>query len=164
MDNLFNLVIILIPLAIFIGRAITSARKKFEASSAGGTSSSRENFDDSFPGSPIESESVPYLLTRGASDFLKEKTQTQNQQSAGTAARREAAAKKKRQTQTVSPSLESQSAASDSPPVSSVRRSTFPAGRTASSGNDFVFNLSHLSPLKQAVVMAEVLGKPKGMV
>ena len=28
----------------------------------------------------------------------------------------------------------------------------------------FVFNLNHLSPLKQAVVMAEILGPPKGMV
>ena len=28
---------------------------------------------------------------------------------------------------------------------------------------DFTLNLNHLSPLKQAVVMAEVLGKPKGM-
>ena len=28
---------------------------------------------------------------------------------------------------------------------------------------DFAFNLSHLSPLKQAVVMAEILGSPKGL-
>jgi len=29
---------------------------------------------------------------------------------------------------------------------------------------DFVFNLNHLSPLKQAVVMAEILGPPKGLI
>ena len=29
--------------------------------------------------------------------------------------------------------------------------------------NDFAFNLNHLSPLKQAVIMAEVLGPPKGI-
>ena len=29
--------------------------------------------------------------------------------------------------------------------------------------NDFTFNLSHLSPLKQAVIMAEILGPPKGL-
>ena len=35
---------------------------------------------------------------------------------------------------------------------------------TPATEQNFSFNLGHLSPLKQAVVMAEVLGPPKGMI
>ena len=38
-----------------------------------------------------------------------------------------------------------------------------PVAAAPSGHKDFTLNLSHLSPLKQAVVMAEILGPPKGM-
>ena len=38
-----------------------------------------------------------------------------------------------------------------------------PAGTVPAGQKDFTLNLNHLSPMKQAVVMAEILGTPKGM-
>jgi hypothetical protein len=45
------------------------------------------------------------------------------------------------------------------PPVVMTR----PVTPVAQPRKDFSFNLNHLSPLKQAVIMSEVLGQPVGM-
>ena len=55
--------------------------------------------------------------------------------------------------------------AKDTPPADKIApvKGTLPPGSLAAGQADFTLNLAHLSPMKQAVVMAEILGPPKGM-
>ena len=148
MDGLLNLVIVLIPLAIFIGRAITSAQRKFQSTSP------EKKIDV-----PKKEEDTPFIFSREKSENQKEI----EQKIQATATRNEAAAKKKRQTPTVSVPLETPSlAAKESDLLSGAKTPVAPAVKTTQQGG-FALNLSYLSPLKQAVVMAEVLGAPKGL-
>ena len=54
--------------------------------------------------------------------------------------------------------LLSAGAARSSPVMGNVRTGTASSGQ-----GGFALNLNHLSPMKQAVVMAEILGQPKGL-
>ena len=130
-NSLFNLIIILIPLAIFIGRTIVRARRKHAP-----PPSHRipvQYPDDDVPHWERESESaVKYY--KGPLTAL------------GMAVAQS--------TPAIIPALPTASQAQ----VPSVQKPPV----TAAPGQKS-FNLSNLSPMKQAVVMAEVLGPPKGL-
>ena len=141
-DSLFNFVIILIPLAIFIGRIVVQARN-------------RRNPPPPPPQIPVhfvdddedEGEFIPHTLSRGAPELRK-------------------TLPKKHEALTPSPVAAPRR--DTAPPVSVAAASPKapPTGRktgAVSPGKSFPLNLNNLSPLKQAVVMAEILGTPKGM-
>ena len=135
-DSIFNLIIISIPLAIFIGRLVSRSRNKRHPPPKPPQPYIPVHFEDDedpdefkyFDKKPEPAKSSPpprYApeshgpLTAGA-------------QNRGISAR---PVRKTTATAPVSPRRES-----------------------------FSFNLNHLSPMKQAVVMAEILGPPKGLV
>ena len=142
-DSLFNILIVLIPLAIFIGRSVSRARARqtspppppripvhfeddddyeyeFYAHKAGETKPPK-------PASrPLPSKAAPVFESPfvGKDDFNRVTE----------------ASRTLRQMKTTGGSI----------PASASEKKGFP------------HNLNHLSPLKQAVVMAEILGPPKG--
>jgi len=155
MDSIFNLVIILIPLAIFIGRAITNARAKHEKPPPVTVQYEEEDDEESYRETGhwvTDQEEIPVApaAARGlhAPTLLKEIT-------------------------SIKPSLADlppSAIFSDSPkkPLhQTARQVNVPIARPApqpvtAAGTDLA-NLNHLSRLKQAVVMAEILGPPKAL-
>jgi len=145
-----NIIFIAIALAIFIGRTVAEAKKKKKAP-------------------PPAAPRVPAL-------HFEEDDEEPTQRSIGRkiaapvtkAAGKKVSAKKQVPVSPAKPVNFPLSAKMDtsSPPVTGGK--TSPAKRntqTVSPGQTgFAFNLNHLSPLKQAVVMAEILGPPKGMI
>ena len=145
MDSLINLIIVLIPLSIFIGRAVVSARKKHQP-----------------PPKPqvqpkVEEENIPHWIREAAKvskapaprkQKVSRKPQPAYQKAGDLAA-----------------SIESERAATPAPAAGKVPvKAPLPVEKpiTAPSERN-PFNLGNLSPLKQAVVMAEILGPPKGL-
>ena len=148
-DSIFNFIIILIPLAIFIGRAVLRARSRrappppppripihFEddyyedGDDYEGTDAYVEPAPRPVPvplpkqAAPIATlfRETPFVIDKG-DDFYKV--------------------------------LKTPSASGQ---IQAVRGNGLPG-----SGQNFPLDLKHLSPIMQAVVMAEVLGVPKGM-
>ena len=146
-DSVSNLIFLLIPLAIFIGRIVVEARSK--RSGGGGTTAAK-------PAAPR----IPVHFEDDEPAYFKKKTSTQ---SSTTASKRTQAAKKPK---TASAPYTSPLEAA-SPPASASAGSRVPAKNAARAVSleqqGFPLTLAKLSPLKQAVVMAEVLGPPKGM-
>ena len=165
-DSLFNFVIILIPLAIFIGRFVIQARNKNAPKPP--QPHIPVHFEDD---EDEEEEFSPYALSRGATEYFR-----------GLSPAQKAAQPKPSRTSgklgetlnqygpgNLAASLAS--GQSYAPPASSgslapapVRSPSAGSGSLASGQKDFFANLSKLPPLKQAVVMAEVLGPPKGII
>ena len=144
-DSLFSYFIFLIPLAIFIGRIVIQARSKNESSPGLPVHFEEEEEED--PAKKAqgggkktgdEEDDYSYALSRGTTEYPK-----------GLAA------------QTPKPA----------PPVTQAgftRSQLDPQSQAASmlapaQENLALMNINHLSPLKQAVVMAEVLGPPKAL-
>ena len=140
-DSLFNLIIVMIPLAIFIGRALVLARRRYsppktEAKKTGVPPDIGKAFF-------IEEDDIPHWERAKKNELIKE-------------------IRNKRKTsswpdelpiryqEVIKPAL-SASAAID-PPVTEKKE-------TAASS----FNLARLSALQQAVVMAEILGPPAAL-
>ena len=142
-DSIFNLVIILIPLSIFIGRAIVQARSKHAPPPK--IPVHFEDEEEGFPGGEAseymgreEHDFFPSALTRGATEHPK------GQEAPPVAAKKRA------------PRVE----LSPLTGVMPAQKPPAPAGKALSPGG---LAINHLSPMQQAVVMAEVLGPPKGM-
>jgi hypothetical protein len=140
-DSFSNVIFVIIALAIFIGRTILQAQGK------------KKPDPDPKPRIPVHFEDddkgEPYIFSRGASDYIKNMA---------------AEIKKKNPAPLI--------AEAKIPPPPAVSPEGMAAGetatanvnsRTAAPAGQVVFNINHLSPLKQAVVMAEVLGPPKGL-
>ena len=135
-DAVINLMIILIPVAIVIGRIVVNARNKRN---------------------PPPKPAQPRIPVHFEDDdnYFKKKSPAKTPET-------------KSRVQTSSASLATRVPNGAFPPaaVSGTKPASAPGRNVAaaSSGQrDFSFNLSHLSALKQAVVLAEILGPPKGI-
>ena len=172
-DSLFNFVIILIPLAIFIGRFVVQARNK----NAPKPPPPRipvhfEDDEDDERGDSF----APHTLSHGAAEYFRGLSHTQQ-----TAAQKAAQPRRP----SVAPGKLGESLNQQGPgnlAASLVAGPPYTAPSTATSGSlasgspaaaspssaaqpeqgNFFARLSQLSPMKQAVIMAEVLGPPKG--
>ncbi|MCL2381454.1 MAG: hypothetical protein FWC64_07645 [Treponema sp.] len=152
-ENFSNVIFIAVALAIFIGRTVAQARKKREA----------EEEEARNPQQKPAAPRVPPVHFQEKDDddyvpgYLRKPAAAQ-----GAAGSRTAAKPTKKPSPLAAkaaPALKMDILPEPAPaPAVSVRPWVAASGR-----REFAFNLNHLSPLKQAVVMAEVLGQPKGM-
>ena len=159
--SLFNLIIVLIPLSIFIGRTVLQARAK-----------ARRKQEPPRP-APVRHEDadVPHWERAEALE-LKKELQAAIVDMVARGAKASPVKKTQPAQAAFSPSLPSAALIPerDEPAAVSVVAAVprvFPANvhagtRTGSSGQGRI-NLDHLSPMQQAVVMAEILGSPKGI-
>ena len=135
-DTVFNLIIILIPVAIIVGRMVVNARNKRHP-----------------PPAPAQPR-IPVHFEDDDDSYFKKQASARQPET-------------KTRVQTSSTSLATRVPNEAFPAAASGVKPTPAPGKTvaaAPSGHkDFTLNLSHLSPLKQAVVMAEILGPPKAM-
>ena len=141
-DSLFNLVIILIPLAIFIGRIVVQARSKH---------------------SPPPKPQQPHIAIHFEDDTDDDPAYFKNLAARGSAKTPSLAHAARTQT-LLAPKKEETpfpKAASGLKSPAAVKQTG--AGAVSPGQAGFTAALTHLSPLKQAVVMAEILGPPKGM-
>ena len=132
-DTVFNLIIILVPVAIVVGRIVVGARNKRNP-----------------PPAPAQPR-IPVHFEDDDSNYFQKRTPTK------------AAETKPRSQTTFIPSEVFPPAAVSGSKPSPMPGKAVAATAAPSRQKDFTLNLSHLSPLKQAVVMAEILGPPKGM-
>ena len=122
-NSLFNVIIVLIPLAIFIGRAVSQARRR-HAPPPPPTRIPVAFEDDDYYEEDDYVKPAPKPLPKPAMPFVAPRT--------------------------------------DIPPPAKVNTTPAPAAPQPEK-KDSPLNLNHLSPMKQAVVMAEVLGPPKAL-
>jgi len=189
MDGLFNLVLILIPLAIFIGRAITHNKRKHAQQQQPPPPPPvqfQEEFEDD------GNDDLPHWMRAPKRKEVVEKVIEiiQEKEDPNLPHWERGASKTKKQKKEAAPAVSKsifeklepmvvaplQVEASAAPaiavpniapplPISSkgtpnVQRPPVFASATTTGGRG-LSNLNHLSPLKQAVVMAEILGPPK---
>jgi len=134
-EEVLNLIIIAVPLAIFIGRIVVNARNKRNP-----------------PPKPAQPHIPVHFEDEDDGYFRKRAT-------ASTTPVKATAVKPRVHT---APTLSATPTKSAMPTKSAPPAPGRNAVGAAASGQ-FTFNLNHLSALKQAVVMAEILGPPKGM-
>ena len=131
-DYLSNLIIVLIPLAIFIGRVVVQAQAKRK------------------PAPPKKQPPIPVHF-----EDYNDEDERPFAPSAVSAQAINKATNHKDRTDAYNPPLSMDSTPKPSPMKKAKPPPAEPAGG--------FLNLSHLSPIKQAVVMADILGPPKGM-
>ena len=153
LDSLFNFIIILIPLSIFIGRIIIQARSRSKQ-----TPPPRlpVEIEENVPHWERENEDFsPHTLFRGASEYIK---------GLQTPAAKAHPTQKVLTAQPARAAIIPENTAAP-PPVPGTK--TYPAEKKTDTavltGGQSPVNLSRLSAMQQAVVMAEILGQPKGM-
>jgi hypothetical protein len=135
-DTVFNLIVILIPVAIVIGRIVMGARNKRN---------------------PPPRPAQPHIPVH----FEDDNSYFRNRMPAATPETKPRVPTPPPKLATLAPN-EAYLPATGSGVKPATGRPV--AAAAAPSGHrDFTLSLSHLSPLKQAVVMAEILGPPKGM-
>ena len=154
-ENFSNVIFIAVALAVFIGRTVSQARKNKEA---------KEQKKAAPPPPPSPKIQALHFEEKDNDElgyFKKAAAQP-----ASKAVKPPVKASLKKQP----PSLLTKASTlkkDTSPPVPSNIDKLFPVkgtARTLSSEQEgFSFNLDHLSPMKQAVIMAEILGPPKGL-
>ena len=131
-DTVFNLIIILVPVAIVIGRIVVNARNKRNP-----------------PPKPAQPH-IPVHFEDDDSNYFQKRTPDKAPE---TRSNVQTARVKEAFPPTVSSGVKPAPT-----PGKAVAATAAPSRQ-----KDFTLNLSHLSTLKQAVVMAEILGPPKGM-
>ena len=139
--SLFNLVFILIPIAIFVGRMVVQARGKNAPPPR-----IPVHFEDD------KDDEGDYEGPKAREEFAKTLPELRKKLHA------KANAGKK-----TTPSMSSvnmRAAESSAAPKASMAGGTIPPAQAAAGGSAFPKNVAQLSPLKQAVIMAEVLGPP----
>ena len=159
-DSLFNLLIVLIPISIFIGRAVVQARSK-HAPPPQRESRPLIHFEEE------EDEDVPHWQRASALEYSREPAAKPALKPAGAARTPQSFADKifKDLYTDTKPDVPSLASAEISPsaaikkvqanvPLPKERKEALPSGP---------FNLGRLSPLQQAVVMAEILGPPAAL-
>jgi len=137
MDNPFNIFIIIVIVVVFIGRVIIQATKKPEK-----PPEIPVHFEDDEPEYPTVRTPV---RSAAASPLSQAAKLSQNRPLAQTARL---------------PSIKTAGAAAQK--ASPAGQNT-PAGPVSPQQNSFALNLNRLSPMQQAVIMAEILGTPKGL-
>ena len=144
-DSIIYLVVILVPVAIFIGRLVSGARNKNQPSAPVVVHFEENEEPEYFRGkAPALSSLMSAPLTRASI-----RSAPRNQEVL--------AASIPEESLPPAENLVSLSVADTPAPKRNV-----PAPAASGQGKGSL-NLSHLSPLKQAVVMAEILGPPKGL-
>ena len=136
-DTVFNLIIILIPVAIVVGRIVVGARNKRNPPPRPAQPHIPVHFEDD----------NSYFRNRLPATIPETKPRVPTTSTSLTTTPKLA---------TLAP--EPYPAAGSGVTPAPGRQAAAPSGQ-----KDFTLNLSHLSPLKQAVVMAEILGPPKAM-
>jgi glycine cleavage system aminomethyltransferase T len=172
-DSLFNLVFLLIPLAVFVGRFVLDARNKRE-----GQSRIPVHFeDDEKPAARMttpatanknqnDDEYQSYAHSRGASEYHRGMI---SQGGSSSTATQSAAVRRNRQSlkpgEAIKPTIGTAAYDARAAAVAGTRpaQGQNSANQVSPGHQPFPLNLYYLSPMKQAVVMAEVLGPPKGM-
>ena len=134
-DAVVNFIIILIPVAIVIGRIVAGARNKRNP-----------------PPAPAQPK-IPVHFEDDEDNYFK-----RNIPAKVTPAKLPATRPRVQATPTTLATLTPAAASGVTPAPGRQAAAAAPSGH-----KDFTLNLSHLSPLKQAVVMAEILGPPKAM-
>jgi len=127
-DSIFNIIIVLIPLAIFIGRIVSQARSKRNPAPPARPRPISVHFEDD-----EDDEDERRFTPSAVSPPLQAKKDNVYAYSAPVPAK--------------------------SIPEESQIKAKMPPVEPS---QGFIY-LNHLSPMKQAVVMAEILGPPKGM-
>ena len=152
-ESFSNLIFIAILIAISIGRMVMRTRRKTQQ-----------------PPRPAVSQIPPVHFENREEEEIPEQghwVRNNIKEKAATATPAVRPRAKARQTNTVpTPSLASSALPSkvDGGPLSSsVRPIPAPRRTTGEGQTGFSLNISHLSPMKQAVIMAEILGPPRGM-
>jgi len=142
LDSILNNIIFLIPVAIVVTRLIGRARAK--------------------KAPPPKKPPQPYIPVHFEDDEEDDLGYFRNRAATADAPQQRAKASPRKAQKTVAapftPKPEFAKGAQPLPAVAKIPGTTAPPAR-----KDFVLSLNHLSPLKQAVVMAEVLSQPKGM-
>ena len=146
-ENFPNLIFIAVALAIFVGRTVAQARKRRESeekSAAGADSRPKPTARPAAPRLPpihFEDNDDDYVP-----GYLKKPSPVKPPVKKPAAKPVPAMAK------------------TPIPPPANLDK-LFPARAQSveAAGQEFSFNLGHLSPLKQAVIMAEILGPPKAL-
>ena len=167
-DTIFDNIFFLIPVAIIIGRIVMQARKKKQPPPP--APRIPVHFEDEKPNraKPVPGTRRTVLRTSGggtAKAPAKKGFLDELLSSLETAYRD---SKEKTQEAPEAAYTESFNAAVPAEAPVAYNEITEPAAERALKGstaaaNGFSFKLNHLSPLKQAVIMAEILGPPKGM-
>jgi hypothetical protein len=129
-DSLFNIIIVLIPIAIFIGRVVVQARNKRNPTSPVRPRPITVHFEDDDEENDDERQFAPSAVSKQVINN-KNKAETY-----------------------IPPPL-----VDNTPKPPPVKKAEAPSAEPA---HGFLY-INHLSPMKQAVVLAEILGPPKGM-
>jgi hypothetical protein len=137
-DTVINLIIILIPAAIVVGRIVVGARNKRNPPPAPAQPKIPVHFEDD---ENYFKRYIPAKVTPARKPETRPHVPTPPPKLA-----------------TRAPEAFPPAAGSGVTPLPARQAAAAPSGH-----KDFTLNLSHLSPLKQAVVMAEILGPPKAM-
>ena len=153
MENVSNLIFIAVAMAIFIGRTVVQARKKKEEEKNPPPPPPKPQVQAlHFELKDDDEDDIPGYLKKPAAapvaKVAKQPVKPTKKQPSSLLTKASAVKKK------------------DMPIPANVdklfqNKGTAVAASSEQSG--FSFNLDHLSPMKQAVVMAEILGPPKGM-
>ena len=150
-DEISNYIIFLIPLAIFIGRIFLQAKNRNNSQAESQTQ----------PKARYEDEEDDFIR-RLSGNTANQRQPVQKPKQSSTKIKKTAAPPEKSLNVLDSGNL---TTPGRKPPPGAASRKT-PVrpvtGVTAASGTGFL-KLASLSPLKQAVIMAEVLGTPKGL-
>jgi hypothetical protein len=157
-DFVFDNGIIFIAIAIFIGRLILQLRRKGGEERKKPPSPAPVFFGGEKADDTAEEDTggrIVYSRTRGSSDFLRELVMRE--------AAMEAAAPR-RPPVVVQPSIAVKPPVPVQPPVEqTIRRHDEESRPSRGKAGRFPVFLNRLSPLKQAVVLAEILGPPRGI-
>ena len=137
-DNFFNVIIVIIAMVIFIGRTIAQTRRARSKT-------------------PPPKAPVPAF-------FEEDDDDKENYRDLAYYIKLEEQAAKAASSKKSIPKVKTEPLIKDTSIIEPVRTLVSPRPvPVASAKAPGPLNLSHLSPLKQAVVMAEVLGPPKGL-
>jgi hypothetical protein len=157
MDFFFDNGIIFIAVAIVIGRLILQFRRKGGEGGEKPPSQAPRFFEEEEEDDEAEEigRRIVYSQTRGSSDFLRELVMRET--AAATLVRPPPEP-------VLRPEPEIRPAAPQPPPAEPTGRpsraeSSLPGSRAAG----FPASLNRLSPMRQAVILAEILGPPKGL-
>jgi hypothetical protein len=163
-DFLFNNGVIFIAIAIFIGRLILQLRRRGREEGENPPSRVPRFFEEKEEDDEAEESGrrIAYSQTRGSSDFLRELVMRE--------AAKEAAPRPPPPKPGLWPPPEPGTLAEpEIRPAAFVPPSAKPAGRLPEENPPwggaagFPASLNRLSPMRRAVVLAEILGPPKGL-
>jgi len=141
-ENFSNVIFIAVALAIFVGRTVAQARKKRQEE--------EEKAKSPVPPPPPRPRVQTLHFEEKDDDYVPgylKKPAPKPKPSA------------KKPQGFVSKPVPAPVKVEETPSIPVIR----PAGMGHSEQGSFSFNLNHLTPLKQAVVMAEILGPPKAL-